>query len=371
MSRVLLLTDTLGNGGAERQMVLLAHYLPPGVHARAFTLDGGVHLENLARLGIPTVCSPRRFRFDASQALALWRTMHSWRPDVVHSWGLQSSLAAIPACSLMGIPLVESIRSGAVMPHGRLRRAIARRFAEVVIANSCAGLAAHRVPKEKAAVVYNGFDPERLMLARSLPRPAEASPFRVVMVARVSPHKDFAAFIEAARVLSRAEPRQWYFQGVCDGPNRDSLESASRDLVSVGSFHWPPATAEALPSIAASHAGVLMSSASLGEGCSNALLEYMACGLPAVCTNVGGNSEVVLDDKTGYLIPPGDVEALVSSLRRLRNAPTLCSSLGEAGRRRVEQSFRVDNMVYGTCRAYERAASRIHNTQNLTFLNPL
>jgi glycosyltransferase involved in cell wall biosynthesis len=371
MSRVLLLTDTLGNGGAERQLALLARYLPPGVDARVFALDGGVHLESLHALGIPIFCAPRRFRFDVSPALTLWRTMLSWRPHIVHSWGLQTSLAAIPVCRLTATPLVVSIRSGMVVSQGRLRGTLARACADVVTANSCAGLSAHEVPKEKAAVVYNGFDPERRALARSLPRPAELRPFRIVMVARASPDKDFPAYIAAARVLSRAEPGQWHFEAVCSGPSRDALETASEDLVSLGSFYWPPATAEALPNIAASHAAVLMSSATVGEGCSNALLEYMACGLPIVCTDVGGNAEVVLDDQTGYLIPPGDVEALVSSLRRLRNSPALCSLLGEAGRRRVEQAFTVERMVYETTRAYDMAVCRSRSTQQPTFSRQL
>ena len=62
--------------------------------------------------------------------------------------------------------------------------------------------------------------------------------------------------------------------------------------------------------------GVLMSNeAQHREGCSNAIMEYMACRLPVVCSPGGGNPELVLEGETGFLVPAGDREALAGRLR--------------------------------------------------------
>jgi glycosyltransferase involved in cell wall biosynthesis len=74
-------------------------------------------------------------------------------------------------------------------------------------------------------------------------------------------------------------------------------------------------------------------------------MEYMACGLPVVCTDSGGNPEIVLDGVSGLLVAPRDVGALVSALRALGSDPSLARRMGQEGRRRIEGLFTVDAMV--------------------------
>ena len=56
--------------------------------------------------------------------------------------------------------------------------------------------------------------------------------------------------------------------------------------------------------------------ATSNEGWANVFLEAMACGLPVVTTDVGGNREVVNDDSLGFITPLGDPEALADAIRR-------------------------------------------------------
>jgi glycosyltransferase involved in cell wall biosynthesis len=65
--------------------------------------------------------------------------------------------------------------------------------------------------------------------------------------------------------------------------------------------------------------------------------EAMAYGLPCVVTRVGALDEVVLDGRTGFVIPPDDSDALADALERLLGDPELATRLGRAGRRRVEE----------------------------------
>lgn len=81
------------------------------------------------------------------------------------------------------------------------------------------------------------------------------------------------------------------------------------------------------------------------EGLSNVILEEMAMGKPLIATDVGGNAELVVNGKTGFVIQPGDKEALFRSIMNLSENPTLRESMGIEGRRRAEQHFSLEGMI--------------------------
>ena len=84
---------------------------------------------------------------------------------------------------------------------------------------------------------------------------------------------------------------------------------------------------------------------SYDEGLPVAILEAMAEGLPVVATNVGGIPELVEHAHTGYLVDPGNVDALLVGLRRLARNSDLRCQLGDAGSRRIRANFSVEKMV--------------------------
>jgi glycosyltransferase involved in cell wall biosynthesis len=87
------------------------------------------------------------------------------------------------------------------------------------------------------------------------------------------------------------------------------------------------------------------------------LLEAMSCAKPAICTNVGGMPEIVIDRETGLIVPPGDAASLRGALQRLRDDPALARQMGEKGRRRVVECFAWDDVVRRCFTAYTRALS--------------
>ena len=78
---------------------------------------------------------------------------------------------------------------------------------------------------------------------------------------------------------------------------------------------------------------------SRNEGTPVSLIEAMAAGLPVVSTNVGGVPDVVQDQKTGYLVSPGDARGLAEAIGRLDGNPDRRRVLGEAGRKRALELF--------------------------------
>jgi glycosyltransferase involved in cell wall biosynthesis len=81
------------------------------------------------------------------------------------------------------------------------------------------------------------------------------------------------------------------------------------------------------------------------EGFSNAVLESMAAGLPAIVTDVGGNAEAVVDGETGLVVPPHAPARLAEAIVRLANDPALCAELGAAARQRVAKHFSFKQCV--------------------------
>ena len=364
--RVLFLTYSLANGGLERQLSLLARNLPPQWQCRMWSLEGGPHAGAVMAAGVPLTVCPRRARFDVTPAVELWRLIRSWRPDVVHAWHWMPAAAAVPACSALGIPLIDgSIRMGSVpRSFGRPRRGIMH-FATLVVANSSAGLAAWHIDAEKGRVIYNAFEGDRL-LAVSSRRPAVrgGDPYTVVMAARMAPPKDFASVIRAARLLAGSGSARWRFLLVGDGPDRPAVLTEAADLAAAGIVTFPAGGTEVVGQIRGSHVGLLVTDpAVLAEGCSNSIMEYMACGLPVVCTDSGGCREIVRDGESGLLIPPRDPAALAGGLTYLREHPSVGATMGAAGQARIEQEFTVRRMVDEYVRAYEEAIARRRGTK--------
>jgi glycosyltransferase involved in cell wall biosynthesis len=351
--RVLLLVDSLGNGGAERQLALLASSLPPAWERHVWSLGGGPFVEVIRASGVPVRVCARSHRLDPRPALDLWRVLRRWRPDVVHSWGWMATAAAGPACRLLGIPLIDgTVRNGMVPLRRGLANRLSMHWAERVIANSRAGLRAYRLTPARGRVVYNGFDPARLPLCAAA-SPDPAGPFTAVMTGRMVPEKDYRTFLAAARELSRTGGA-WRFLAVGDGPDRPLLLRDAGDLASRGVVAFPRPGLEVLTVVREAHAGVLMTDpARHAEGCSNAIMEYMACGLPVVCADSGGNRELVRDGETGFVIPPADTTALAGRLRWLADHPAQARRMGERGRARLLHDFTVDAMVAGTVAVYE------------------
>lgn len=84
---------------------------------------------------------------------------------------------------------------------------------------------------------------------------------------------------------------------------------------------------------------------SRAEGFPNALLEYMACGLPSVATRVGGSVEIIRDGVTGLLVPPRDARALARAIGRLLREPELARGLARAGQEFVRAAFGFDQLL--------------------------
>ena len=88
------------------------------------------------------------------------------------------------------------------------------------------------------------------------------------------------------------------------------------------------------------------------EGFSNSIIEYMQCGKPVVCSNVGGNPEIVVNDLNGFLYEAGDVEELVTNLIQLIDSKVLRSRLGLNGYLKVQKDYSITTMLTAHDKVY-------------------
>lgn len=91
---------------------------------------------------------------------------------------------------------------------------------------------------------------------------------------------------------------------------------------------------------------------SLHEGLGVAALEAMAAGCPVVASRTGGLTEAVADGETGWLVEPGDVQALADAVEAAVRDPARRVRFGRAGRERVAQKFSMERMAMGNERLY-------------------
>jgi glycosyltransferase involved in cell wall biosynthesis len=232
------------------------------------------------------------------------------------------------------------------------------RFVDAVIANSEAVRSnvnrLEKVPLSRITVVPNGHDlekfttPARPGLREQLGIDPDAP--IVAVVANLKALKRHGDVIRAlAHVHAQRPTTHLLLLGA--GQEETALRTLAAELGLAGFVHFMGRVADVVSIVKHSTVCVL---ASETEGLSNAILEYMACARPVVCTDVGGNPELITDGKNGYLVPVGNVTALADRMERLLSNPQQAAQFGRAAREAFETRFSSQTMVAAHVSLYDR-----------------
>jgi glycosyltransferase involved in cell wall biosynthesis len=210
-------------------------------------------------------------------------------------------------------------------------------------------------PAERLHTVLNGVDLQHFRPSRD--RGASRAPLGLPLtvpvigtVARLSPEKDQFTLLQAfARVRQALPEARLVIVG--DGPLRPDLTAQSQEL---GVAEHTLFLGERSDVAALFGAMDVFCLPSRTEGTSLTLLEAMASGLPVVATAVGGTPEVVEADRSGFLVPPAEPQALADALVRVLKHPDLADRMGAAGRGIVAARYSLRAMVEQYSELYER-----------------
>ena len=197
-------------------------------------------------------------------------------------------------------------------------------------------VAKERLPEEKTRIIYNGIDIE-MENGEAVPRPeAGSGVVRIGLSASLKKVKRVDLFLEAFRIL-KDSVNGIRIEGIIfgDGPEREKLVAMAARLEIHADVFFAGEVSDVLSRLRNVDIGVLCSDR---EGLSNAILEYMSCGLPVVATAVGGTPELV-DGGNGICVPAGKPCALAEALRNLVIAPEIRRSMGARSLEKARSQF--------------------------------
>lgn len=411
VGRVVLVTGTLGAGGAERQLTLTAAGLQEAVASReaiaGHRINGPVEVlcrslkerpganffEGALRearvavheyTGFPASITPgpASLAGDVRAALRflpapvaegvthLAEAIRARAPHVIHIWQDGSIFAAGLAAALADVPrIVLGVRSLPPIDrperykpeHDVVFRSLLALPGVTLMANS--RVAARRYAEwlcldpDRVAVVHNGVNalateptPEDLAMAARFDAATADADYTVGGVMRLDENKRPLLWLEAAARLHAIAPRT-RFLIVGDGPLREECLLRAARL----------GIADRVLFVGRSHrvgfwlgrmdAFVLLS---LIEGMPNVLIEAQHAGVPVVTTDAGGAAEAIRPGKTGFLLPAAvsDPDVIVARLKTLREDPARRRAMGEEGRRWANDTFSVRTMLERTVEVF-------------------
>jgi glycosyltransferase involved in cell wall biosynthesis len=423
--RVLYFITELNVGGAERSLARLLAGLDRGRFAPTvaclYGSDSPV-ADDIRALGIPVhdLYMAQRWRWDAF--FRLYRLLRREQPAILHTLLFHANISGRIVGRLAGVPIVISGERTMGMESrwryrlNRITQGLADRVVcvspqvadfvidqvgllrakVVVIPNGVDADTVHRATRHRNGVgrpdavhratrhrngvgrpdavhplapLDHPLDTRTLVhrtLVRSEARVALGLPIDEMIVgtvARLDPVKRLDVLL---RALAALEDVQAVIVGY--GPEERRLKAMAGQLGVLDRVLFAGHQRDVHPWLAAMDLFVLTSD---WEGMSNALLEAMAARLPVVATATGGTPDVVLEDETGFLVPPGDPPALTRAIQALLADPALRDRLGQAGQRRVAECFSVEQMVERTQALYsnlfvERTASSADSKHRAT-----
>jgi glycosyltransferase involved in cell wall biosynthesis len=352
MPTVVHLTASTFFGGPERQMCGLARSLP-GTYRSVFLsfAEGGrcrAFLDEVGRYGFEGVALQNDTPRLRGAVREIRAHLQRLRADVLCCHGYKADLLGRPAARRCGIPAVAVSRGWTasnfkVRLYEKLDRFCLRWMDRVVCVSEGQAARVRRagVPTQRVIVIRNAIDAGRFAdpdpsnrrrLQGMFPEP----PARIIGAAgRLSPEKGFDVLVRAAEALTR-DDHSLGFVLFGDGPLRESLARQVAAAELAGRFvlagfrddldrFLPFFDVVVLPSFT--------------EGLPNVVLEASAAAVPVVATAVGGTPEAVDDGETGYLVPPGDADALARRLRDVLGSEAVRRPMGLRGRQWVQEHF--------------------------------
>ncbi len=368
--RIAFIAGTLGQAGAEKQLVYMARSLQDaGADLRVYSLTRGEYYEtHLMELGLRPYWFGRepkiRFGHVPKRLASLAPQLSKFRPHIVQSAHFFCNLYGGVCGRLVGALTFGAMRNDL----DRERKGCGRwtwaslRTPSAIIANSRAarcGVDQFGIKPDSIFILNNAIDLDDFdaRLSTSMdPSPWYPAGSLIAMaVGRMYPEKRFDRFLEALALARRAAHS---LRGaiVGDGPEWPDLRLRAQELGLLPDGVLFPGRRNDVPALLAKADMLVLSSDH--EGCPNVVLEAMAARRPVVTTPAGDAGVVVEDGVSGYVVPFDNVEAMAAAMVRLAESHELRRRFGEAGRRRVEEAYSYEGLANRLFWVYEQVAEK-------------
>lgn len=332
--RVMFVVASLGCGGAERNVAVLARELHRRGHSVSVTTfsslpDFYVLPDAVERIRLETE-RPTRHVLDAlvhnlAKVRRLRRLFRAMRPDVVVASVDRVNVVALLASALEPLPVVCTEVALDTPARGSLWRLLARYLYPRARALVCASQAV----SEQFSFVPSA---RRQVIASALDLPAAGAPGQprqdvVLYVGRLHPVKNLPLLLEAFSIASRQAPA-WSLRLVGDGPMKAHLQALTARLGIASKVEFAGLQRDVTPHYRQAAITVLSSNE---EGFGNVLVEAQHQGCAVVSTACGGPLDIISHGRTGLLVPVEDASALAGALAQLMTSRELRERLACQG----------------------------------------
>lgn len=367
--RVAYVLPQLNRAGTQKQVVELASGMANRGHTvKVIMLEEGRAMADELSETVEVVCcgfaaSPRS-PANLAAVSRFFRQLKNFHPDVIHTYLLWPNIWGALVSSF--IPSAALITSRRNLAWYKEESAWLRRFEDLTNLRACVVVANSRAvqadterweprARAKVRVIYNGIRPKICDDAgQKTPTASDIEQIRtkhgasaqdsvLVSVANLHHYKGHGDLLAATSLLKERgrSIRLWLI-----GEDRGHEATIRREVERLGLERQVVLLGrrdDVESFLAAADVGLLCPSHN--EGMSNALLEYMIWGLPAVVTDVGGNAECVSNGESGFVIPTDRPDLLADRVDQLIDSPSMRRAFGEEAVARVHRMFDMDRMV--------------------------
>jgi glycosyltransferase involved in cell wall biosynthesis len=311
--------------------------------------------------GIDLQIVPERRRFDSGVIRALRSMAEEWRPDILQTHAVKSHFLVARSRLWLRYPWV-AFHHGYTQTdlkmrlYNQLDRWSLRKPARLVTVSEAfkKQLLGQGIESKRIAILQNAVNPDwvdrvRRADAASVRRELGLEGRQVILaVGRMSREKAHGDLIAAFHLLRASHPLVSLVM-VGDGPERTSLEKSAGDGVLFTGQQRDVSRFFAIADV--------MVLPSLTEGSPNVLLESMACGVPAVATNVGGVPEIVSNEKEALLVPARAPIQLAAAISRILREPELRAGIVGRAFEAIRRSHSPESRVRSLLEVYRSVAS--------------
>jgi len=351
--RVCLIIPTLDEGGAEKQISLLAR----GLDRNAFEAivivltHTGPREQELLNSGIAVHHIQKRAKFDPFAWLRLRKLLKQLKPDIVHTWLFAANAYGRSAALSAKVPVVlgseRSVDPWKSSYQFWIDHFLAKRT-HGISANSQGTIDFYHekgVDAKWFELIPNGiepFVPSTMSRQQACAAMGVAINKRIILsIGRLWAQKGYKDLLWAVELL-RVMREDICYVIIGDGPDRERLELYRDNIQGASQISLLGHRSDARDLLP--HCDILWNG-SLFEGQSNVILEAMQAGVAVIASNIPGNRELIEHERTGLLYPVGNVDDLTRLSNQLLNDEARRKALAENAQKHVLIKHSVEQMI--------------------------
>ncbi|MEG2098117.1 MAG: glycosyltransferase family 4 protein [Pseudoflavonifractor sp.] len=361
---VLYLLNYAGKAGTERYVETLVQYLG-GAEIKPFFVynEGGLLVERLEAMGVPTRQLTMRSRFDLKAAKALAKLCAEWDIDLIHCHYLREHYTALLAKRfnkhihvvytnhfVLANDAVTRLSNRMMDKNQDRMIAVCNRGKAQLVENGWSG--------DKIDVIFNAVDPEAWAgdradstLRAELGIPEDR--FVMLCASRFADDKGHQYLVDSIKRLTELSALPFTLVLAGDGPllEQTKAQVAALELEEQVKFIGFRKDIKNLYK-----ASDLYVNSSRHEALSFLIIEAMAAGLPVVATDMYGNSDIVNDETNcGLLVEYDNPDSMAVALKCMMEDPAFLAQCRENSRKAVADRFEIHKMAAATFGIYEKA----------------